>query len=175
MSLICGSPVYLGLPWDIPLNYVSLEFFQKSLKPWGTFSFFCSGLDFDLSFPMQLWVSFHLHLFKNHPGTHKRSPWKRWYGDPAKMWLLGFLLQPRGKSPPQPELWSGGSQGLAIQLGHQTSTRTFSIKLQSPEEMPQDIKHVNTMLFKKKCEKLALVTKMASLYQWLSVGQFPLG
>lgn len=44
-------------------------------------------------------------------------------------------------------------------------SRDFSTGPQSPEEMPQDIKHVNTMLFKKKCEKLASVTKMATLYQ----------
>lgn len=59
-------------------------------------------------------------------------------------------------------------KALLIQLGHQTSTGTFSIILWSPEEMPQDIKHVNTMLFKKKCEKLALVNKMATLYQWMT-------
>lgn len=174
MSLIYRSPVYLGLPWDIPLKYVFGNLPEK-LKTLGYLFLFCSGLDFDLSFPMKSWVRFHLYLFKNHPGTHKCSPWKGWYGEPAKMWLSGFQLQPQGKSPPQPELWSRGPQGLAIQLGHQTSTGTFSIKLQSPAEMPQDIKHVNTMLFKKKCEKLALVTKMATLYQWLSAGRVPFG
>lgn len=43
MSLIYRSPVYLGLPWDIPLKYVFLEIFQKSLKPWVIFFFFAVG------------------------------------------------------------------------------------------------------------------------------------
>lgn len=70
-----------------------------------------------------------------------------------------------GNHHPSQSCEVGRLKALLIQLGHQTSTGTFSIILWSPEEMPQDIKHVNTMLFKRKCEKLALVNKMATLYQ----------
>jgi hypothetical protein len=54
--------------------------------------------------------------------------------------------------------------GLASQLGLQTLSLNFSITRQCLVEMPQDIKHVNTTLFKK-CEKLAPATKMSMLSQ----------
>ena len=37
--------------------------------------------------------------------------------------------------------------------------------------MPQDTKHVNTTLFKKKCEMLALVTKMTHTLSVIKAGQ----
>lgn len=86
-----------------PLEICVSGILPEKLKTRGYRLLFRSGLDFDLSFLMRLWVRFHLYVFKTHPDTLECSPCKWWCGEPAKIRLSGFLLQPQGKSPPQPE------------------------------------------------------------------------